>query len=127
MERLGSRWMVFIGLALLGGGFLIFSRIDQLWQLYGIFFLMSLGAALGTWLPMMTMLNHWFVKHKTKAMGLAMEGSAVGGIVLVPLIAWAIGGVDSDQPDRFRLEGHSRRHRCGHLAPGLPDIPPCAR
>ena len=101
MERLGSRWMVFIGLALLGGGFLIFSRIDQLWQLYGIFFLMSLGAALGTWLPMMTMLNHWFVKHKTKAMGLAMEGNAVGGIVLVPLIAWAIGGVDSDQPDRF--------------------------
>ena len=101
VERLGSRWMVFIGLALLGGGFLIFSRIDQLWQLYGIFFLMSLGAALGTWLPMMTMLNHWFVKHKTKAMGLAMEGSAVGGIVLVPLIAWAIGGVDSDQPDRF--------------------------
>ena len=101
VERLGSRWMVFIGLALLGGGFLIFSRIDQLWQLYGIFFLMSLGAALGTWLPMMTMLNHWFVKHKTKAMGLAMEGNAVGGIVLVPLIAWAIGGVDSDQPDRF--------------------------
>ena len=127
VERLGSRWMVFIGLALLGGGFLIFSRIDQLWQLYGIFFLMSLGAALGTWLPMMTMLNHWFVKHKTKAMGLAMEGSAVGGIVLVPLIAWAIGGVDSDQPDRFGWRATAAGIGVVTLLLGLPDIPPCAR
>ena len=77
VERLGSRRMVFIGLLVLGGGFLLFSRIDELWQLYGVFFLMSLGAALGTWLPMMTVLNHWFVKHRSKAMGLAMEGNAV--------------------------------------------------
>ena len=101
VERLGSRRMVFIGLVVLGGGFLLFSRIDQLWQLYGVFFLMSLGAALGTWLPMMTMLNHWFVKHRAKAMGLAMEGNAVGSIVLVPLIAWAVGGIDGDDPERF--------------------------
>ena len=32
------------------------------------------------------------------AMALAMEGVAVGGIVLVPALAWAI---DPDQPDRF--------------------------
>ena len=101
VERLGSRRMVFIGLLVLGGGFLLFSRIDELWQLYGVFFLMSLGAALGTWLPMMTVLNHWFVKHRSKAMGLAMEGNAVGAIMVIPLIAWAIGGVDADQPDRF--------------------------
>ena len=101
VERLGSRRMVFIGLLVLGGGFLIFSRIDELWQLYGVFFLMSMGKAMGTWLPMMTVLNNWFVKHRSKAMGLAMEGNAVGAVMLIPLIAWAIGGVDADQPDRF--------------------------
>ena len=101
VERLGSRRMVLIGLLVLGGGFLLFSRIDELWHLYGVFFLMSLGAALGTWLPMMTVMNHWFVKHRSKAMGLAWEGNAVGAIMVIPLIAWAIGGVDADQPDRF--------------------------
>ena len=101
IERLGSRRMVLIGLLVLGGGFLLFSRIDELWHLYGVFFLMSLGAALGTWLPMMTVLNNWFVKHRSKAMGLAMEGIVVGAIILIPLTAWAIGGVDANQPDRF--------------------------
>ena len=101
VERLGSRCMVFIGLLVLGGGFLLFSRIHELWQLYGVFFLMSLGVALGTWIPMMTVMNHWFVKHRSMAMGVAMEGNAVGAIILIPLIAWAIGGVDADQPDRF--------------------------
>ena len=101
VERLGSRRMVFIGLLVLGGGFLLFSRVHELWHLYGVFFLMSLGAALGTWLPMMTLMNNWFAKHRSKAMGLAWEGNAVGAIILIPLIAWAIGGVDADQPDRF--------------------------
>ena len=101
VERLGSRRMVFIGLVLLGSGFLLFSQVHELWHLYGVYFLMSLGAALGTWLPMMTVLNHWFVKQRARAMGLAMEGNAIGAIILVPLIAWAIGGIDADQPDRF--------------------------
>ena len=101
IERLGSRRMVLIGLLVLGAGFFIFSRIHELWQLYGVFFLMSMGAALGTWLPMMTALNHWFVNKRVRAMGLAMEGFAAGGIVLLPLMAWAIGGIEGGQPERF--------------------------
>ena len=101
VERLGSRRMVLIGLLMLGAGFLMFSRIDELWQLFGVFVLMSLGAALGSWLPMMTVLNHWFVRQRSRAMGLAMEGWAIGGIVLLPLMAWAIGGIEGDQPERF--------------------------
>ena len=101
VERLGSRRMVFLGLLVLGGGFVLFSRINELWHFYGVFFLMSLGAEMASSLPMMTMLNHWFVRRRTRAMALAMEGFAVGGIVLVPLIAWAIGGTAADEPDRF--------------------------
>ncbi len=101
VQRLGSRRMVLIGLLILGTGFLLFSRIHDLWQLYVVFILMSLGVALGTWLPMMTVLNHWFVRQRSRAMGLAMEGWAIGGIVILPLMAWAIGGIEGDQPERF--------------------------
>ena len=98
VDRLGPRKMVLLGMPLLGTGFLLFSQIHHLWQFYGAFVVMSMGAGLGTWLPMMTVLNHWFLRRRSLAMALAMEGFALGGIVLVPALAWA---VDPDVPGRL--------------------------
>ena len=101
VQRLGTRRVVFIGLTVLGTGLVLFSRVEELWHLYGSFFIMSLGAALSTWLPMMTLVNHWFVKHKARAMSIVFEGFAVGGIVAPLLMAWAIGGADPDISERY--------------------------
>ena len=46
-------------------------------------------------------LNNWFIRRKALAMAIALEGYAIGGIVVVPALAWAIGAIDPDQPDRF--------------------------
>ena len=101
VQRLGTRRVVFIGLTLLGTGLVLFSRIEELWQLYAAFFIMSLGAALSTWLPMMTLTNHWFVRHKARAMSIVFEGFAIGGIVVPLLLAWAIGGTDPEISERY--------------------------
>ena len=101
VERLGPRLMVFIGMTILGGGFILLSQIHALWQLYLAFGIMSLGAALGTWLPMMTVMNHWFIRSKTRAMSIVMEGYAIGGMTLPISMAWASGGVDPDISERF--------------------------
>jgi MFS family permease len=93
--------MVFIGMTILGGGFILLSQIHALWQLYLAFGIMSLGAALGTWLPMMTVMNHWFIRSKTRAMSIVMEGYAIGGMTLPISMAWAIGGADPDISERF--------------------------
>jgi MFS family permease len=93
--------MVFIGMTILGAGFLLFSQVRELWHLYATFFVMSLGAALGTWLPMMTVMNHWFIRRKTRAMSLVMEGFAIGGIILPLLLAWSVGGVDPNISERY--------------------------
>ena len=58
---------------------------------------MSVGVGLGTWMPMMTVLNNWFIRHRSIAMALAIEGFLVGGMVLVPVLAFAI---DPDVPGR---------------------------
>ena len=97
IDKLGSRRMVFIGLAIAGGGFIIMSRMTNIWHFYAAFIVMSMGVGLGTWMPMMTVLNNWFVRHRSTAMALAMEGFLVGGMVLVPLLAFAI---DPDAPGR---------------------------
>ena len=98
IDKLGPRRMVLIGFPILGAGFLIFSQMHSLWQFYLAFIVMSSGGGFGTWLPMMTVLNSWFLRRRATAMGIAMEGFAIGGVLLVPALAW---GID---PDRFGLD-----------------------
>jgi MFS family permease len=51
VDKVGARRMVLSGLLVMGFGFLLFSRVNNLWQFYGAFVLASMGAGFGTWLP----------------------------------------------------------------------------
>ena len=97
VDRLGPRTMVALGMTLAGVGFLILAGTNSLWQLYVAFVVMSMGTGLGTWLPMMTVVNNWFFRRRAMAMALAMEGFLIGGVILVPVLVWAI---DPDIPGR---------------------------
>ena len=97
IDKLGSRRMVVIGLVIAGGGFVIMSQMQNIWHFYAAFIVMSMGVGLGTWMPMMTVLNNWFSRNRSTAMALAMEGFLIGGMVLVPLLAFVI---DPDVPGR---------------------------
>ncbi|MCH8350054.1 MAG: MFS transporter, partial [Chloroflexi bacterium] len=93
-DRVGTRRMVLIGLLIVGLGFLLFGQVKNLWMFYLAYVVMTLGQGLGSWLPMMTMLNHWFARKRSMAVGWANVGSRLGALMLVPAIAWAI---DPDQ------------------------------
>ena len=58
IDKLGPRRMVMTGMLVAGGGFLMLSRIQELWQFYLAFSVISVGAGIGTWLPMFTVLNN---------------------------------------------------------------------
>ena len=90
IDRLGPRRNVLIGMVIAGGGFLILSWMQHLWHFYAAFIVISIGVGLGTWMPMMTVLNNWFRRRRAMAMALAMEGFLVGGVLLVPVLVWAI-------------------------------------
>ena len=100
-DRLGPRRMVLIGLPIQGIGFLLFSQVQELWHLYVAFIVTAVGSGMGIWMPMMAALNNWFVRRRAIAMGIPMAGFLFGGVLLVPVLAWAI---DPDQfgPDRWR-------------------------
>ena len=97
VDRLGTRFMVFTGLLVLTVGFFLFSQVQNLWMFYLAYFVMSVGQGQAGWLTVMTLLNHWFVRHRGMAMGLAMVGMGIGTLVLIPVIAWLI------DPDADRL------------------------
>ena len=89
-DKLGPRRMILIGLLILSVGFLIFWQVNSLWTFYLAFIVMALGQGLGSWLPLMTALNNWFVRNRSKAMGFSNMGSRIGALILVPAIAWSI-------------------------------------
>ena len=90
IDKLGARRMVIIGTTILGLGFLMFGQIQELWQFYVAFLVMSLGGGLGTWLPMMTVLNSWWVRRRATSMSWVLVGYRLGVVALVPLLTWAI-------------------------------------
>ena len=90
VDRMGTRFMVFTGLMILTVGFFLFSRVENLWMFYLAYFIMSVGQGQAGWLTVMTLMNHWFVRRRGMAMGLAMVGMGVGALVLIPVIAWLI-------------------------------------
>ena len=90
IDRLGPRRMVFVGLVIIGLGFILFSRTNNLLIFYLSYGLIMLGSAAGTWLPLMTAVNRWFIRKRNMAMAVAAEGSPLGGLLLLPILAWAV-------------------------------------
>ena len=97
VDRVGTRRMVLIGLLLLGGAWVFFSRVENLWMFYVAYVFMAVGQGLGSWIPLMTMLNKWFTRRRSSAIGWANVVSRFGALLLVPGIAWAV----VDSPDRL--------------------------
>ena len=91
VDKLGPRKMVAIGLLVFAVGFLLFSRTASLWMFYLSFVVVSLGAGLGSWLPANAALNNWFRQRRSTAMSIPMLGFGIGGVVIVPLMAWMMG------------------------------------
>jgi len=90
IDRLGPRRMVFIGLVITGLGFVLFSRTNNLLTFYVSYGLIMMGTAAGSWLPLMTVVNRWFIRKRGLAMAVASEGSPLGGLLLLPVLAWAV-------------------------------------
>ena len=90
IDRLGARRMVLMGLLIVGAGFIIFSRTTNIPVFYLSYAVIMLGASFGTWLPLISVLNKWFIRKRGRAMAIAGEGQFVGGVTLVPLLAWVV-------------------------------------
>jgi sugar phosphate permease len=90
VDRLGTRRLVFIGMIVMGIGWLFFSQIRALWMFYLAYMIVALGQGLGGWLALTTMLNNWFSRRRATAMGWSSAISRLGTLLLIPAIAWAI-------------------------------------
>ncbi len=89
LDRFGPRAVMSAGVVIFGGGFFIFARIDTVVGFYVAFLIMAIGASLMGFLSITTAIVNWFQRKRSTAMGLALLGTALGGLAL-PIVVWGL-------------------------------------
>lgn len=91
-DRIGTRPVAVASLICFGLAYLSLATLDD--SLPRFYATWAIGATLGAGTLPITFtrtVNRWFDKHRGVALGLAMTGTGLFGIVCKPLLAWVIG------------------------------------
>ena len=89
-DRFGPRVVVSACCLLLGAGYLLMSRISDIWQLY-LFYGVVIGIGMsGSFVPLGSTVARWFVKRKGAMIGIAVAGISVGTMIMPPVASWLI-------------------------------------
>lgn len=89
--RFGPRKVIVLGQIMLILSLILLSQISQLWHLYLVFgFMVGMSQGFATFLPLMSIINNWFVRRRALAMGITSCGVGVGTFVLAPFNRYLI-------------------------------------
>lgn len=88
ISKVGCRLPMAIGFTIAAIGMALLSRITEVWQLWLLYGVMvGGGVAFGHLLALTTLINFWFVKRKSLAIGIVVAGMGVGPLVFSRFIA----------------------------------------
>ena len=88
-DRFGPRNVVVIGIILFGAGFILLSMMHSIVAYFVAFLVISAGSSLGGFLPLSVAVLNWFVRKRSLALGIALAGSGLGGVIVL-VLAWSI-------------------------------------
>jgi sugar phosphate permease len=88
-DRFGPRNMVRFGMVTFAVGLMLLSLTNTLAAFYGALVVVTIGASLGSFLPLNVAIVHWFRRRRASAMAVMSMGFAVGGFI-VPVIAFSL-------------------------------------
>lgn len=88
IDRFGPKRLMTIGFIIMATGFFAFSFTSAPWHFYLSFFIISIGLMTGGNLAAITIVNNWFLRHRSLAIAISLLGIHVGGF-LIPLLALA--------------------------------------
>jgi len=91
VDRYGARQVIPLGGLIMGLGFVVVSRMSDLYLFYLGYVLVGAGAAGFGQVPCSTVVSHWFKKRRGTAIGFMAAGVGAGGLI-APLIGDIIAG-----------------------------------
>lgn len=91
IDRYGVKKLMLLGVVLMGIGFIVMAKVENILLLYFVYAgLLSTGHSIGFRLSPTTLITKWFIKMRSRAMGIWSVAGGVGGAVLVPILAMSI-------------------------------------
>jgi len=95
VARFGARKNIVLGNVIAALGLLGMSQVREIWQVYLFSGVMGgLGLAFAEFLSATTVINHWFIRKRSLALGFLFASGGIGGFLLPPLISMLISGLD---------------------------------
>lgn len=93
-DRFGPRLVVTLCGIFLGGGYLLMSQINALWQLY-LFYGVIIGIGIsGVWVPLLSSVARWFYKRRNLMTAIVVSGVGIGGLVIPLIVSRLIAAYD---------------------------------
>ena len=83
-DRYSPKWVALTGVLVMGWMLALISSVQTLWQLYGLFAVMSLGVTLGTGPILTKIVSQWFMVRRGLTLGLVSGAGSFGAMILVP-------------------------------------------
>jgi len=90
-DRIGSRALALMGVALGGSALVLTSFVRDLWQFYLVYgVILAVGYSFASPVTITTLVGHWFVKRRSLAMAIGSTGTSLGELITVPLAMLAV-------------------------------------
>ena len=94
VDRYGARPVIPVGAVMIGLGFVIVSRMSDLYLFYLGYVIIGTGAAAIGPVPCSAVISNWFKRKRGTAVGLMSAGIGAGGVVVAPFIGYMLSHFD---------------------------------
>jgi MFS family permease len=90
LERVEARTIIVAGAILSGAGLVAASRANSFGPMLVAYTMLGLGLGFSTFVPTALVISNWFGERRGIALGIVMGGQSLGGMVMAPLVSYAI-------------------------------------
>ena len=84
LEKFGTRKVMCVGALIMALGFVGLASMEALWHFWFSSAVVAIGISCVAFVPVQTLISHWFTRRRGLAMGLTLSGIGLGGLILVP-------------------------------------------
>ena len=90
IDRVGARVVMAAGATVVGVVSILLAQAQSLAYFYAMFIVSGVGQAAATLIPISLVISNWFEAKRGKALGIAMTGTGLGAMVMVPVTSWIV-------------------------------------
>ena len=90
IQKFAPRKVMTVSFIFFGLGLILLSQTNSVLTFYVFFLILSTGADPPGFLSVMASINNWFSSNRSKAIGFAMLGLGIGGIIFPPILALSL-------------------------------------